>query len=474
MSLFSRIGAALGLATKSAVPAPVSAASVPPWVGLMMGAGELTAVEAWRLYKNVATLARVIDLIADQVAHLPPVIEINGTTVDEHPLKQLLCRPGFNRSRRKLVKEVVVQIMTAGYCPLHLIGSQRGLPFALDVLKAEHTVWQRDVDGWPRQFHVQEPTRGMTFVRTDGVNFRYVNGPMSEMLPIYDMAGDNKGIGLSRLNAVRNDVELRARAVIHNKSLIDKGARISGILNFKDALTDDQMEAVQSNVQRAVAGNAGSIAITSGGQSEFTNVAMTPRDMDWGTLTGLVDDAIAARYNCPVTLFNVKAQTNNNYETAWRMLFDNAVLPTFKLVYEDLARVFSERLGQEVEIEPDLLSVPILAERAIANAIKLHGAGLVTRDEARNDFGMEPTLNGDLFYVPMGMVPAGEDYFTEVDKRLGRGGGESETETETEDDTAGEEPAQEDDADEPPPAKKPAAPPPAKKSARSERVRRLN
>lgn len=390
---------------------------------MFLTSGEMSPRDAWTLYKNVSTLARVVDLIADQVAHLPPVLEIDGHVVEQHPILDLINRPGFNRTRRRFIKETVVEILTAGYAPLHVIGNNAGLPVAIDLIRAQNTVHQQGSDGWPATFHVSEPTRGMTFRREGNVNFRWFESPFSELMPIYDMAGDHKGIGLSRLQAVRNDVELRARAVIHNRSLIDKGARLSGVLSFKEALTPEQYAAAEEGAAKALSGNAGGIFISSGGSADFTSVMMTPRDMDWGTLTTLVDDAVAARYNVPVTLFNVKAQTNNNYETAWRMLFDNAVLPTFTVVYEPLAAMFSERLGGiDIAFRPKRLAITVLAEQAAANATKLHGAGLITRDEARSDIGMEPSLGGDVFYISAGMVPAGEDFFTEVDRRLGDGG----------------------------------------------------
>jgi hypothetical protein len=85
-----------------------------------------------------------------------------------------------------------------------------------------------------------------------------------------------------------------------------------------------------------------------------------------------------------------------------------------------MAAMFSLRLGVEIEIAHDTLSNPILARQASSRARELHGAQLISKNEARDIIGFEPVLGGDTILGPMGMVPIAEDMFTTVDVALGR------------------------------------------------------
>jgi len=125
--------------------------------------------------------------------------------------------------------------------------------------------------------------------------------------------------------------------------------------------------------------------------------------------------AMASRYNVPVTLFRTDAQTNNNYETAWNVLYDQAILPTFEIITSPLSVLFSERMRADIQIKHDSLTSPVLARQAVARAVELHRDNLISRNEARGMVGFEPVLGGDVIYGPMGQVPQGEDLFTGID-----------------------------------------------------------
>ena len=269
-------------------------------------------------------------------------------------------------------------------------------------------------DGWSDSILVNEGRRSFTFSRIDQhADLRWLDGNLGEVLPIYDMAGDRKGIGLSRLQAVRSDVELKLKGLQHNNSLMDNGAKISGVLSFKSPLQREQKAQVDADMRSMVSGskNAGRVLVTSGGDMDFKAMSMSPKDMDWQAMVKIVDEAIVARYNVPVALFATDAQTHNNYATAWHLLYDLAVLPEFEIIYSAIARMYSDRTGEEVEIVHDELTSNILAERAVERATNLFGAQMVTINEAREIVGYEPLAGGDQISAPLGLEPQYEDLF---------------------------------------------------------------
>jgi HK97 family phage portal protein len=402
---------------KTAVPQPYSAQQISGAYGLFLTPQEVTPFEAWLLYKNVAPLAKVIDLIADQVASLVPLVKIDGKIVRDTEIHAFLNRPGFNRTRRRFIKELAVQYLVSGTAYTHVIGNVAHGPVAMDILKSKMVAITPGADMWPQHYMFSEGTRSIRFDRDQNARDpRWVDpSQMGEIVPIYDMDGDRRGVGLSRINAIKSDVQLRAEGIQHNASVIQNGAKIGGVLSFKEELTPEQIEDVRSQMNARHAGpqNAGKIMVTQGGASDFQALNQTMKDMDFSNLVKHVEDAMVSRYNVPVTLFRTEAQTNNNYETAWNMFYDVSVLPTFEILYAGLAQILSERLGVQIELEHDALTSPVLARQASARARELFNSRMISRNEARKEIGYEPVLGGDSIYGPMGEVPVAEDFFTD-------------------------------------------------------------
>lgn len=415
MGFINRLKTSLGF--KAAVSAPVEAQRVGGYGMFVPQAGRISHREAWGLYKSVGTFAKTVDLIADQVASLYPVVKINGEIVEDPRIQYLLSKPGLNRTRRRFIKEVAVQYLSTGTAYIHAMGNVKSIPVALDIFKTKDSTSLEDGDGWPLAIEIHEGRQSFRFERqmTPGANFRYFNGPFGEAISVYDMDGDTKGVGLPRLQAVQDDVNLKMQGLMHNRALLGNGARLSGALTFKNALTPDTKADIRRDLQSSMSGaaNAGKIAVFGGGEAEFVNMMQSNRDMDWLNLMKVVDTAIVDRYNVPSTLFTADAQTYNNYKQAWQVLYDNAVLPCFEVIYSAIARTLSDRMGMEVEIVHDVLTNNILADLAAERAKGLLSAQMITVNEARDMIGMEPLVGGDNVMGPAGLVPQFEDIFTE-------------------------------------------------------------
>lgn len=429
MGLWSRIFPAQ---VKASVPSPISAMQMGSPFAALLSPAEITPYQAWLAYENISTVAKIVDLIADEVASLMPLVKINGEIDDESPIHKFLKKPGFNRTRRRLIKELAVQYLVTGTAYVHVIGNVQRPPLAFDVLKTKFIAPFPGADMWPDIYSYSEGTRTIRFHREgDPRDPRWLDDQgVGEIIPIYDMDGQKRGIGLPRLNAIKHDMELRLKGIMHNASLLDNGARPSGIMSFKDQLNEEQREDLKAQLRSMVSGiqNVGKILVTAGGEHEFSQLSQSAKDMDFANLVRIVEDAIASRYNVPVTLFRIEAQTNNNYETAWYTFYNTAVIPAFQIVYAGLSQIFSERLldqqGQpmEVDIEHDALTNAVLAKQASQRATQLFGQHIISRNEAREIVGFEPALGGDTIYGPMGEVPVGEDLFTGRDEHLNADG----------------------------------------------------
>jgi HK97 family phage portal protein len=405
-----------GLRTKAAVPAPVASGST-PYHFLAQTGREILPHEAWRLYKSVSTFAITVDLIADQIATMQTITEVNGRTVEGHPLDLLLGRPGFNRSRRQLVKEIAVQHLVTGTAYINLIGSLKQLPFSVDTYLSHHVNHVEGADGWPQTIQLAEARQTRNYNRVDvRGDMRFIADDYNELLVVYDMCGDTKGRGLSRLQAVRGDVDLKLSSIQHNVNMMNRGATLSGVLAYKEKLTPETAEAIRNDIRSNMAGaaNAGGILVTGGGDVDFKGLTQSNKDMDWTNLVKVVNESIISRYNVPITIYSVDAQTDNNYHTAWEQFYQQAVLPQFGIIYGALAQAASARTGENIEIRHDALSVDVLAAKAVDRATKLVSAQLISPNEGRQTIGYEPFLGGDQVLGPPGLTPIYEDYMTDL------------------------------------------------------------
>jgi HK97 family phage portal protein len=425
VGLISNFAAGLGwFQSKEAVAEPFAVQAIPSVYSIFLSPNEITPHTAWQLYENVATAAKVIDQIADQVADLDPLFTIKGQEIDDNgALLEFMDAPGFNRDRRRLIKELTVQLLATGTCYLGIYGNVKYTPNALDVLKSFTISPVAGLDMMPVSYIYAEGSNSNHFSRTGNIDFRWFDrSGMAEIVPIMDMEGRRRGIGLSRMNAIKKDVELRLQGTEHNLNMMRNGARPSGALVFKERLNEAQAAAVQADIKGTMvgAGNAGKVMLFSGGEAEFLQMSQTAKDMDWANLVKVVEQAIIARYNIPITLYETSAQTDNNYETAWMQFYDNAVLPTFKIVWGGIARSLSQRIGVKLEVKHNTLTNNTLARQASARARELRGAGLVTTNEARALVGYEDVVGGDVLLASAGEVPIGEDYFTDNEDAIGR------------------------------------------------------
>lgn len=413
MTMIDRLRAALGF--KAAVTAPISAERVRAYSIFLGHRGHLTPRECWQMYLSVGTLAKVVDIIADGVAGLKPQLKIGSEIFDTHPVLDLLESPGFGRNRRRLMKELAVQYLVTGTAYPNMIGNLRAEPIAIDVLRSKDISITEGPDGWPGIYHLNESFRSAMFTRDPESQRdpKWIDGRFSQIIPILDMEGDQRGVGLSRLQSVQDDVNLKLTGLQHNRAMLANGASLSGIATIKGNVTPDQFSTLQRQTQERLsgAGNAGRILFTAGDGLDFKAVQQSNKDMDWANLIRTVDDSVIARYGVPTTIYNNDSQTYDNYKESWRALYENTIIPAFEVIASGLGNALSERYRERIEIGHDRLTNSVLADAAVDRAAKLLSERIITTNEAREMVGYEPLAGGDSIYDLPGMIPQYEDYF---------------------------------------------------------------
>ncbi len=362
------------------------------------GVGEIPAYQAWQLYESISTLAKCVDLIADQVSMIEPMFLFDGEPEDGSKTELLFRRPGFNRNRKSLIKSLVIQRIVTGNAYLSVLGNRSYEPISLDVCKSMYISPIQGHDMWPAQYIYSEGTRSQFFTKEGSRDYRWVDRQgLTEIIPIYSTDGIHRGVGTSMLQAIRLDIETRLRGTEHNISMLNNGARIGGMISFADRLPKDAKNDIVRQFEVGFSGsaNSGKTLVTDGGKFDFKPMSQTVKDMDWTNLIKIVDDAIISRLNIPLALYNTTAQTDNNYEMASHMFYDVVVIPEFEVIWSPIAAMLSNRIGREVTITPNVLKNNVLFKQAANRARDLHGSRLISTNEARKLIGHEEIIGGD-------------------------------------------------------------------------------
>jgi len=176
-------------------------------------------------------------------------------------------------------------------------------------------------------------------------------------------------------------------------------------------LTEQQRRDLRASLHdQAGAGKRGQAAILPPGMSiEFPGVLS---DMDWPKFTSLTETRICSAFGVPPILVGARAglerSTYANYETARRSFYAETLRPLWAALADTLTRGLLRHEGEErLEIRFRTEDLPELQEDASRRAERasvLLRAGIITRNEARQMAGMEPTPDGDIYLMPINVV----------------------------------------------------------------------
>jgi HK97 family phage portal protein len=209
--------------------------------------------------------------------------------------------------------------------------------------------------------------------------------------------------GLGRTEPAAYAIDRHNAASAHNKALLDNGARPSGALVFKPVKGDDGTMQVAPDVVIAAAKKsleangvgpaAAGKAHVYGGDVEWLEMGISPRDMDFGE--GKADSArdICLAYGVPHILIVPGQSTYNNVREAKLELWEDTVLPLLDRALDALNAWLVPMFGDGLTLGADLDEISALEPRRESkrkSTMELLGAGVIDPDEARDALQYEP------------------------------------------------------------------------------------
>ena len=227
--------------------------------------------------------------------------------------------------------------------------------------------------------------------------------------------------GLSPMSAAAVEVDQFNMSSKHNVNLLQNGARPSGAVVFKPQddqgfavnLTESQRQQLLTDMNNRFSGanNAGRPMLLEG-DFDWKEMGMSPKDMDFLNLKHMSATDIALCFGVPSQLVGVPdSQTYSNVAEARLALYEETIIPHLRKLSSDLNEWLVPLFDDRLTLEFDIDSIPALSERVkrtYENVTSAVREGIMTRNEAREQLGLEPKDGADDLYISATLFPLGD------------------------------------------------------------------
>lgn len=389
----------------------------------IFGDGRMTPQRAMQFYRSSSSVAIAVDMIADEIEHLNPVLQSDdGKYIQDHDLVRSLKSPNGFENWSGFIGASARHYLLTRECMFYGGGGITRPPLELFAVKPQAiSTIENAKDRFPQAFMVTDGPAAGTFTRLEKARkINYYEGGFREVFRIHGFSSrTDETLADSPLEAVALEAKQQIQGRVHNLALLENGGRLSLIVQFKDSLTEDELIARRDVLNRVLggAGNAGRIATTSSQDMVIHEAGTTNKDMDYAELDGVARQALFLRYKIPLPLVDNSAATDNNMEHAVYQLYDRAVLPLANVLLDGLGRFLLPRYGLDVNrmrltFNPE--SIDALVDRRVKMLLDRQKLGVETINELRQQLpNREPLEGGDTLYQPSTLVPVGTDLFTD-------------------------------------------------------------
>jgi len=270
------------------------------------------------------------------------------------------------------------------------------------------------VELWPIPSQYITPIPGKTF-KDFITGYRYERGNVRFDVPIEDIvafsfpnpSSQYRGMGVVR--GIADAVYTNSKMYEYEEALFEKKARTGGVMETSSEISGPEVERLREEWKQKYAGtqNAGEMPILPPGL-KFIKNTMTNEELSFIEGRRITREEIAAAFNQPVSLWD-QAAIRANVEGAQYFHAKYGIQPRLRKIEEKI----NEKLLPMFDESGTLFAafedvVPEDKVSQLAERTQYVNAGVMTRNEARADMGLEPVEGGDTVYIPFNQVPIGE------------------------------------------------------------------
>jgi HK97 family phage portal protein len=357
-----------------------------------------------------SVVSQIASTAADSMRHVK-FVNAQGEEVEDEKLRQLFARPNPLQGRLEFFQQLFGFKLITGNSYAYGIKLENG-PNAgkIQEMFVMPSQWTEIVTGGPLQ-----PVKGYrVIIGEQGIEFE-PDEVCHDKFPNYDYDWGQDLYGMSPIRAAARVVAKSNEAYLASQKSFENMGAI-GIVssdespNSTSEFTEEQARGIERSWSKKYAGanKRGKLAFTSA-RVKFIDMGLSPVDL------GIIDDQrwnlqdICRVYHVPSIMFSDNdSSTYNNYDTARRVFFNNAVQPLVNGWLEEFNRWIGDAYGVKVEMDwskiPELQKDLKLQAETFKIAVDL---GAMSLAEFREKIGLPEVTDEDLnrYFMNAGRVP---------------------------------------------------------------------
>lgn len=355
-------------------------------------------------YKENVIIYRCIREIATSCMSVDIEVHTGGEVNEKHEFLKLLTKPNPAQSGPSLIEELVSDYLITGNAYLAKY-PDKSKPVELWPQKPKHISVKAGDKGLPLEYIYQNGNGKKVFP----VN--QLNG-YSELFHFKSYNPEDRFVGMSPLQPAGLSGDIHNSGLRWNNSLLEKGARPSGLINFEGTPSAEAVERLRDFFKKKVQGknNAGEIPMLTDGAT-WQSMDHSPRDMDYLNTMKEVTKYIASALGVPLPLVDNDSSSFNNMEQAKERLWTDAVIPLLDALLDSMSCWLQQWYGEDFKLVANLDSIPAIENirfKKFERMSLMVEKGILTVNEAREQLGMKPIQGGDDLYVNSSQIPLSE------------------------------------------------------------------
>jgi HK97 family phage portal protein len=303
-------------------------------------------------------------------------------------LLDLLHRPNPRQSGPELVEAAIGHLLLSGNAFLEVVRPDDAPPRELYALRPDRMRVLPDVSGVPKAYRYE----------VEGRSVDWPVDPISgaaDVLHLRDFHPLDDWYGLSPIEAAAQSIDQHNAAAEHNAALLQNGARPSGALVFRSDPGPDGIRRVEEALlDRTQGPRQAGRPLVLGGDVDWKELGLSPRDMDFAQMKAQAAREIAAAFGVPHLLVVAGEATYSNRADARLELWEHTVIPLLDRLSSALSSWLGPMFGPDLRLAHDLDEVPALAPRRRLKWQQIAQAPFLTANEKRQALGYQPLPGG--------------------------------------------------------------------------------
>ena len=344
-----------------------------------------------------ACVSKIAEKVGSVDFKLLKIINADGDTeeVKSHEALDLLYKWNPFFTKEEAIETDTINRKLTGDSYIYKVRNEQGKVVELWNIRPDLVTIQKSKENYIANYvvRVEDGTKEEVIPPEDIIHIKYPS-------PL------NQYFGLSPLSPSGERINTEEYASKYQRDFFLNNARVDGTLETDAMLTKDQRAELLegwNKYHKGVGKNSKTAVLDAG--LKYNQISLSQREMDYIESMRATRDDILTAFKVPKPIVAVTDDVNRaNAETAQEIFLSETIKPELnKLINKLNEELIIPEYGEEYYLtyeDPVPVNREVKLQELQAGVDKW-----ITRNEARQDLGLEPLQGGDSLYVPISSIP---------------------------------------------------------------------